>query len=72
MIIINKSLRKCIEILKYVIIVTVMTKRKEYAGYINLPYITGTSNTLYEKHNQKDKIEEGKQNNIVYIGESKR
>ena len=76
---------------------------KEYVGYINLPYITGTSEILrriFQKHkfcctfyssdtlrktlsNPKDKIEKGKQNNIVYkiscgdcnavyIGESKR
>ena len=76
---------------------------KEYVGYINLPYIAGTSEILrriFQKHkfrctfyssdtlrktlsNPKDKIEKGKQNNIVYkipcadcnavyIGESKR
>ena len=81
----------------------VQTKEdKEYVGYINLPYIAGTSEILrriFQKHkfrstfysidtlrktlsNPKDKIEKGKQNNIVYkipcadcnavyIGESK-
>ena len=76
---------------------------KKYVGYINIPYIAGTSEILrriFQKHkfrctfyssdtirktlsNPKDKIEKGKQNNIVYkipcadcnavyIGESKR
>ena len=59
---------------------------KEYVGYINLPYIAGTSKILrriFQKHkfrctfysrdslwktlsNPKDKIEKGRQNNIVY------
>ena len=59
---------------------------KEYVGYINLPYIAGTSEILrriFQKHkfrctlyssdtlrktlsNPKDKIEKGKQSNIVY------
>ena len=78
-------------------------EEKEYVGFINLPYIAGTSEILrriFQKHkfrctfyssdtlrksisNPKDKIDEGKQNNIVYkipcgdcnavyIGESKR